>query len=147
LLFKALAEPDEEHADELFVGDWIAEFPKFIGDGLESLAVDTNRSVALEGVAKLSVEAIDAGIDIVLEELTKSRPKSSDSSGVAEHQVEDLGGDVLIDPLNNSKIIFDPTRIMRLWRSGAVDVRSEIATAEVDVKQMNPMIVVVFGYI
>jgi hypothetical protein len=33
---------------------------------------------------------------------------------------------------------------MRLWRSGAVDVRSEIATAEVGVKQMNPMIVVVF---
>jgi hypothetical protein len=61
-----------------------------------------------------------------------------------KHQVEDLGGDALIDPLNNSKIIFDPTRIMRLWRSGAVDVRSEIATAEVGVKQMNPMIVVVF---
>jgi hypothetical protein len=147
LLFKALAEPDEEHADELLVSDWIAEFPKFIGDRLKPLAVDTNRSVALDDVAKLGVEAVDAGINIVLEELTKGRPKSSGSSSVAEHQVEDLGGDALIDPLNNSKIIFDPTRIMRLWRSGAVDVRSEIATAEVDIKQMNPMIVVVFGYI
>ena len=105
MLFEAFAETDAENVDQLFVVDRITEFPKFIGDRLEALAVDTDGGVALHGVAELGVETIDTSIDIVLEELSEGRLESSGSSSVAKHQVEDLGGDVLVDPLNNSEII------------------------------------------
>ena len=99
----------------------------------------------MHGVVELGVETIDTSIDIVLEELSEGRPESSGSSSVAKHQVEDLGGDALVDPLNYSEIIFDPTRIMRAWNGGVVDVRSEIAATKVNVEEMNPMIIIVFG--
>ena len=34
---------------------------------------------------------------------------------------------------------------MRAWNGGVVDVRLEIAATKVNVEEMNPMIIIVFG--
>jgi hypothetical protein len=74
LLLEPFVEPDKEHADELTFVDWSAEFAKLVGDRLKTLAVHADGGGALDVVAKLGVEAVDPGVDVVLEELTKSHP-------------------------------------------------------------------------
>jgi hypothetical protein len=44
---------------------------KFVGGGLKPLAVDAERRVSLDGVADLSMETVDAGINAVLKKPTK----------------------------------------------------------------------------
>jgi hypothetical protein len=70
LLVEAVAEPDEEHVDELTVVDGVAKLLEFIGDRLEFLTVDADGGITLLGVAELGVEGVDAAVDIVLEELS-----------------------------------------------------------------------------
>jgi hypothetical protein len=41
------------------------------------LVVDGKRGISLDGVAELGVEAVDASVDIVLEELTEGRPSAA----------------------------------------------------------------------
>lgn len=147
LLVEALIETDEENLDELLVLNGIAEFTKFIGDGLDALAVDAHGRVALGGVPELYIERVDAGVDVVLEKLAKSCPKSGDAGGGPEDEIEDLGAHPLVDPLYNSKIILNPAGIRGRRRDAEVDVRQEIAATQVHLEEMPPMIVIVFGEI
>jgi hypothetical protein len=59
------------------------------------------------------------------------------------HEIEDFCGDSHVDLLNNGEIILDPLRIMKLRASIVGDVRAEIASPEVDVEEVTPMVVVV----
>ena len=59
------------------------------------------------------------------------------------HEIEDFRGDSHVDPLNNGEIILDPLRIMKLRASIVGDVKAEIASPEVDVEEVTPMVVVV----
>jgi translation initiation factor 2 alpha subunit (eIF-2alpha) len=74
LLVEVFTEPDEEYVDELAIVDGITELAKFVSDGLEPLTVDADGRINLNGVAKLGVEAVEAGVDVVLKKLTKRRP-------------------------------------------------------------------------
>jgi hypothetical protein len=143
LLLEALAEANKKDVDQLAIGNRIPEFTKFIGGGLDPLAVDGQHGLSLDGVAELGVETGDTCVDVVLEELPKRRPKLGYSGGFVENQIEDLGGDPRVDPLDDSEIILDRSRIG--WaRSGVgVDMVEEIASAKVDVKEMTPIVVIV----
>jgi hypothetical protein len=101
----------------------------------------------LNSVADLGVEAIDAGIDIVLKQLTKSSPKGGGGGGMAENKIKNLGGNMSVDPLYNGEIILDPTRIIGARNRIGSNMVEKIAMAEVNIKKMTPMIVVVGGEI
>jgi hypothetical protein len=129
LLVEVIAETGDEDVDELPIGHGIAEFTKLVGDSTKVLAVGADRGVALDGVAELVVEAGDAAVDVVLEELPKSRPKGGSSGGAAKDEIEDLGGDAGVDPLDDGEIVFDPLRIIGTRRNGAVDMPAKIAAS------------------
>jgi hypothetical protein len=93
LLLEPIAKPLKKEVDELAIRHGIAEFAELFGHGLDALAVDAEGGGPLDGVADLGVEVVDAGVDVVLEELAQSRPESSGCGGLAEDEVEDLGGD------------------------------------------------------
>jgi hypothetical protein len=59
------------------------------------------------------------------------------------HEIEDFRGDSHVDPLNNGEIILDPLRIMKLRASVVGNMIAEIASPEVDVEEVTPMVVVV----
>ena len=90
LLLEAITGPDKKDVDELPIVDGVSELMKFVGDGFEALTVDADGGVALHGVSKLSVKGIDPGIDVVLEELTKSGAESGGGRCISKHEVEDL---------------------------------------------------------
>jgi hypothetical protein len=90
LLLKAIAEADEEDIDQLSIENRVPKFVELIGCRFDPLTVDGERGVSLNGVAELGVEAGDARLDVVLEELTEGRPMISRSGGVVEHQIENL---------------------------------------------------------
>ena len=56
LLVELFAVPDEEDVDKLPIFNGITKFTEFIDDGLEALAVDTERGVALHRIPELGVE-------------------------------------------------------------------------------------------
>jgi hypothetical protein len=85
LLLEGLPEVGKKDVDQMAIGNRIPKFMAFIGGGLDQLVVDCERGLSLDGVAELGVEAGDAGIDFVLEELPERRPKLSFSGGFAEH--------------------------------------------------------------
>ena len=123
----------------------VPKFTELVDDGLETLVVDADTGVDLNGAAELRVEGVDAGVDVVLKEPAKGGPKRGGIGGGAEDQIEDLGAHPLVDPLYNSEIIFEPARI-RGTRGGVdVDVPKKIATSEMDLEEMAPVIIVVFG--
>ena len=59
------------------------------------------------------------------------------------HEIEDFRGDYHVNPLDNGEIILDPLWIMRLRASVGSNVRAEIASPEVDIEEVTPMVVVV----
>ena len=98
-------------------------------------------------VPEIGVETVGAGIDVFLEQLAEGDPELGGGGGIAEDEIEDLGGDSHVDPLDDSEIILDPLWVMRLRDSGGGDVITEIASPEVDVEEVAPMVVVVGGKI
>ena len=88
----------------------------------------------MDGVAELGVEGVDAGVDVVLKELTESHPKGGGVGGGAEGEVEDFRGDALINPLDDGEIVLLPAWVMRGRRVIAGDVVKEGAAAEVDLE-------------
>jgi hypothetical protein len=85
LLLEALAEAGKKDVDQLPIRNRIPKFMAFIGGGLDQLVVDCQRGLSLDGVVELRVEAGDASVDVVLEELPEQCPKLSCSGGFAEH--------------------------------------------------------------
>jgi hypothetical protein len=85
----------------LAVVDSITELFEFIGDGLELLTVDADRGVTLDGVTELGVESVDAGINVVFEELSKGRPEGVSVGCVTEDEIENLSRHPLVDPLDD----------------------------------------------
>jgi hypothetical protein len=83
----------KKDVDELAIRHGIAEFAELVSHGLDALAVDADGGGPLDGVADLGVEVVDAGVDVVLEELVQNRPESGGCGGLVEDKVEDLGGD------------------------------------------------------
>jgi hypothetical protein len=53
------AETDEKGVDEGTVVDMITEFPKFVADGLDALALDGDDGIALSVGAELDVKGVD----------------------------------------------------------------------------------------
>jgi hypothetical protein len=53
-------------------------------------------------------------------------------------EIEELGGDTCIDPLNDSKIVLHPPWIARLQRRGRIDVMLKTRTTKVNMKQVAP---------
>jgi hypothetical protein len=129
LLLKTFTESDEKNIDELAVVDGVAEFAELVGEGLEPLIINPLGGVTLDGVVELGVQGVDAGVNVVLKQLTEGRPKRGGVGGVAEDEIEDLGGHPLVDPLDDGEVVLYPARIRRLGNGVGVDVAEEIAAA------------------
>jgi hypothetical protein len=74
LLLKLFVETDEKGVDEGTVVDMITEFPKFVVDGLDALAVDGDGGIALSAGAELDVKGVDVRVGVVLKELLEGGP-------------------------------------------------------------------------
>jgi hypothetical protein len=74
LLLKLFIETDEKGVDEGTVVDVITEFPKFVVDGLDALAVDGDGGITLSAGAELDVKGVDARVRVVLKELLEGGP-------------------------------------------------------------------------
>ena len=74
MLIEAFAEADKEVVDQLPIIDGVAKLTEFVSDGLEPLTVGADRRVTLHSIAKLGMQGVDAGVDVVLEQLAKGRP-------------------------------------------------------------------------
>jgi hypothetical protein len=145
LLLEPIAKPLKKDVDELAIRHGIAEFAELIGHGLDALAVDAEGGGPLDGVADLGVEVVDAGVDVVLEELAQSRPKSIGCGGLAEDEVEDLGGDARVDPLDDGEVVSNPAGISGAWNGVVGDVVTKATAPKVNLEEMVPVIVVVLG--
>ena len=106
-----VAEPLKEDGDELTIGHGVAEFAELVGERLEPLTINPHLGVALDGVAELGVDGVDASVDVVLKQLTKGCPERGGVGGVAEDEIEDLGGHPLVDPLDDGEVVLHPARI------------------------------------
>ena len=73
----------------------------------------------------------------------KGRPETGGGGGFPEDEIEDLGGDAHVDPLDDGEVILDPLGIMGLRHGGGVDVGAKIAAPEVNFEEVAPMVVVV----
>jgi hypothetical protein len=99
-------------------------------------------------VLRISVlRLLTQGVDVVLEELAQSHPESSGGGGLAEDEVEDLGGDTRVDPLDDGEVISNPARISGAWNGVVGNVITKAAVPKVNLKEMAPVIVVVLGEI
>jgi hypothetical protein len=145
LLLEPIAKPLKEDVDELAIRHGIAEFAKLVGHGLDALAVEAKEGGPLDGVVDLGVEVVDPGIDVVLEELAQGRPESSGSGGLAKDEIEDLGGDACVDPLDDGEVVRNPARIGGAWNEVVGDVVTKTAAPEVNLKEMAPVVVVVLS--
>ena len=62
-------------------------------------------------------------------------------------QVEELGGDPGVDPLDDGEVVLDPAWIGRPWCRGEVDVIAEAAATEMNMEEVAPMVEVMLGEI
>jgi hypothetical protein len=114
LFLKLLMKTDKQGVDEGPIGDRVAELPKFTADRLDALAEDGDRGVALRGGAKLDVKRVDTRIRVVLEQLLERITEFSGGGIIIGDEVEELGRNPSINPLDDREIVFDPTRIRGL---------------------------------
>jgi hypothetical protein len=131
----------------LSIFKWVAKFPEFINDGFEALEVHVDGSIALRHVPKLGVEAVDVGFDVVLKDLVMRCPNIGSGDGVPINEIENFGGYLRIDRLDNGKIIFNPLGIMVAGDSIGGNMGAKIASPKMNIKDMATMIVVVGGEI
>lgn len=130
--FVALAQPVHESVDEAAVIDAAVEFLQFVANCLHALAVATCRRVALSQSPKLRVQLRDVRVPVILKQETKSSPDVACRRAVANHQVEQLGGDVLVYPLKNGVVVLDPGRVVEAGRSVVLDMVPESAAPEMN---------------
>jgi hypothetical protein len=121
----------------------ISKLPKLISDGLDSLAEDGNSGVPLHNGAKLRVQRVDAGVTVILKKLLERGPELGSGGTIVGDEVEELGGDAGVDPLDDGEIVGDPAWVGGLGNRGCLNVVTETATTKVDVEEVAPMIVVV----
>jgi hypothetical protein len=145
LLLEPIAKPLEEDVDELAVRHGVAEFAELVGHRLDALAVDAEGGGPLDDVANLGVEVVDLCVDVVLEELAQGRPESSGGGGLTEDEIEDLGGDAGVNPLDDGNVIRNPARIGGAGNGVVGDVVRKTAAPEVNLEEMTPVVVVVLG--
>ena len=69
------------------------------------------------------------------------------SGVIGGDQVEELGGDPGVDPLDDGEVVLDPARIVGPRRRGEVDVIAEAAATEMNMEEVPPMIKVLLGEI
>ena len=122
MFLELLGEADEEGIDESTIFHAITKFAESVADGLDPLAEDGDGGIALGSGAKLGVEGIGASVAVVLEELLESNPQFCCRSVVVGDEVEELGGDPSVDPLDDREIVFDPPGIMRSRNRGGIDM-------------------------
>jgi hypothetical protein len=145
LLLEPIAKPLKEDVDELAIRHRITEFAKLVGHGMDALAVEAEEGGPLDDVVDLSIEVVDPGVDVDLEELAQGRPESSGSGGLAEDEIEDLSGDTRVDPLDDGKVVRNPARFGGAWNGVVNDVVMKTAAPEVNLKEMAPVVVVVLS--
>ena len=97
--------------------------------------------------AELDVESVDARVGVVLEKLLEGSPKLRCRGVVDGDQVEELGGDPGVDPLDDGEVVLDPAWIGGLRHRGGIDVIAEAAATEMNVEEVVPMIKIVLGEI
>ena len=134
LVPEPVAEPLKEDVDELTVRHGVTELTELVGQRLDALAVDAEGGGTLGGGADFSVEVVDPGVDIVLEELAQSRPESGGGGGVAEDEVKDFSGDAGVNPLDDGEVVSNPARICRAWNGVVGDMISKAASPEVNLE-------------
>ena len=100
----------------------ITKLPEFIDDGLDTLAEDRDRQVSLHEGAELGVQRVGAGIAVILEELAEGGPELGGGGFVVGDEVEELGGDVCVDPLDDAEIVGDPPWVGRLGNGARLNV-------------------------
>jgi hypothetical protein len=103
--------------------------------------------VTLGAGVELDVKRVDARVRVVLEELLKSGRKFSGGSVVIGDQIEELGGDSGVNPLDDHEVIFQPARIGGARRRGWVDMVAKATLAKMDVEEMAPVVEVMSGEI
>jgi hypothetical protein len=140
-----MTEPLEEDVNELAVRHRIAELAELIGHRLDVLAVDAEGGGPLDGVVDRSVEVVDLGFDVVLEELAQGRPEGGGGGGLTEDEIEDFSRDAGVNPLDNGEVIRNPASICGAGNGVCGDVITKAATPEVNLKEMVPVVVVVLG--
>jgi hypothetical protein len=145
LLLEPIAKPLKEDVDELAIRHGIAEFAELVGHCLDALAVDAEGGGPLDSVANFSVEVVDPGVDVVLEELAQGRPESSGGGYLTEDEIEDLGGDAGVDPLDDGEVVRNPARIGGVGNGVVGDVVTKTAAPKVNLEEMAPVVVVVLG--
>ena len=69
LLVEPLAEIDDDDVDELRVADNVTKFVELVVDGLDALAVEVDRCIALGHIEKLGVQGVPPGVAVTLKEL------------------------------------------------------------------------------
>jgi hypothetical protein len=102
---------DKQGVNEGPVGDMVPELRKFIANRLDVLAEDGDQGITLSGGAKLDVKRIDTRIRVVLEQLLERITEFGGSGIIVGDEVEELGRNLSINPLDDREIVFDPTRI------------------------------------
>lgn len=143
LLREAFVEPPHEGMEKRSISNHLPKLAKLVADGFDALAEDANGAIALRDGAKLGVESRNAGVAIVLEEAAELGPDVASGGAVGDHEVEQLGGDAGVEPLNNGEVVLEPAWIVRSRRSITGDMVEERASSEMDLEKMTPVIIVV----
>jgi hypothetical protein len=78
------------------------------------LAEDGDRGVALSGGAKLDVKRVDTRIGVFLKHLLERIPEFGGGGIIVGDEVEELGRNPSINPLDDREIVLDPRRITGL---------------------------------
>ena len=99
------------------IGDYLSKLTQLVADSLDALTEHADRAIALCDGTELRVEGRDAGVTVVLEEPTKLEPDVASGGAVGDHEVEQLGGDAGVEPLNNGEVVLEPAWIVRSRRS------------------------------
>jgi hypothetical protein len=93
------------------------------------------------------MKRVDARIRVVLEELLKRGPKFSGGGIVVGDQVEELGGDPGVNPLDYREVVFQPVSVGGARHRGWMYMVAKTALSKVDVEEVAPVVVVVGGKI
>ena len=75
------------------------------------------------------MEGVLACITVALKKLSHGRPNLGGGGVIVMQHVEDLGGELSIEPLDDRKIILDPLRIMGTRNTSVGDMGPKIASA------------------
>ena len=93
--------------------------------------------------AEFRVQRVDAGVAVILKKLSERGPELGGGGIVIGDEVEELGVDAGVDPLDDGEITGDPAWVGGLRNGGRLDMVMQTAATKVDMEEVAPMVVVV----